>query len=266
MVVTLDRRVDKIELSMARLTRHTVDDDYSHDSVGWVKDMFSFQPDDWQADVLTSTANRLLLNITRQGGKSTTAALLALHVATYQPGSLILMVSPSLRQSGELFRKFRDFFEQLPNRPKLREDNKLSVTLENGTRVVSLPGSEQTIRGFSSVDLLIEDEAARVADDLFYATRPMLAVSGGRHVLMSTPFGKRGHFWQCWNSGDWENIKIRADECPRITAEFLEQEQQVLGNWWYSQEYNCEFLDSQNAIFTFDLLNRAREEVSVWNL
>ena len=64
----------------------------------------------------------------------------------------------------------------------------------NGSRVLSLPGTERTVRGFSEVSLLVIDEAARVDDGLYYAVRPMLAVSGGRLVALSTPYGKRGWF------------------------------------------------------------------------
>ena len=74
-------------------------------------------------------------------------------------------------------------------------ESRLSIELETGSRIVSLPGREATIRGFSGVHLLVVDEAARVADELYQAVRPMLAVSGGRIVLLGTPFGKRGFFF-----------------------------------------------------------------------
>ena len=106
----------------------------------------------------------------------------------------MLLVSRSLRQSGELFKKVQESLSFLPVRPKLDEDNRLSLQFANGSRIVSLPGSEENIRGFSSPSLIIEDEASRVSDALYLATKPMLAVSQGRHILMSTPWGKRGHF------------------------------------------------------------------------
>ena len=63
-----------------------------------------------------------------------------------------------------------------------------------------LPGQEKTIRGFSGVTLIIEDEASRVDDTLYRAVRPMLAVSGGRLILMSTPYGQTGHFFEEWTN------------------------------------------------------------------
>ena len=97
---------------------------------------------------------------------------LALHRALYYPGALVLLVSPSLRQSGELFRKVADLLAQLDHKPELTEDNRLSLRLANGSRVISLPSKEGTIRGFSGVDLIIEDESSRVPDELYRAVRP----------------------------------------------------------------------------------------------
>src|SRR5450631_762859 len=70
-------------------------------------------PDPWQARVLRSTAPRLILNCSRQSGKSTTIATLALHTALYQAAALILLLSPGQRQSGELFRKVTDCYKAL---------------------------------------------------------------------------------------------------------------------------------------------------------
>jgi len=228
-----------------------------------------FDPDPWQAGVLRSGADRVLLNCSRQSGKSTTTALLALHTALYRPGTLALLLSPSLRQSGELFRKVVGFYHRLAEPVPLVAESALRLELANGARVVSLPGTEQTVRGFSGVDLLVIDEASRVADDLYFAVRPMLAVSGGRLLALSTPFGTRGWWWQEWDRGgdEWERVQVTAEDCPRISAAFLEEERQHLGEWWFKQEYMCEFLDSQSAAFTWEMVQSATVEgVELWSL
>jgi len=232
---------------LARDLRHAID------PVAFAVEKLGFTPDPWQVAVLRSTGRHILMNACRQSGKSTTAALMALHRAFFYPGSLVLLLSPSLRQSGELFRKVVAMLEALEPVPHRREDNRLSFTLANRSRVVSLPGSEETIRGFSSVSLLVEDEAARVDDALYAAIRPMLAVSGGRLVLLSTPFGKRGHFFEAWeNGGDaWGRLRLTADQCPRISRAFLEEEKAALGEWWYRQEYFCEFVQTVDQVFDY---------------
>jgi tRNA(Met) C34 N-acetyltransferase TmcA len=123
-------------------------------------------PDAWQEDLLRSSSDRVLLNCCRQSGKSTMSGVIALHRALYHPGSLILCLAPALRQSQELFAKIAGFYRDLGRPVSPLGERKLSVELENGSRIVTLPGSEKTIRGFSGAALIIVDEASRVADEL----------------------------------------------------------------------------------------------------
>lgn len=207
--------------------------------------------DPWQIDALRAEDDRLALNIHRQGGKSTVAALKALHRATYSPGSLVLIASPSQRQSSELFRKVLVYYRALGRPVSPESENQLSLTLENGSRIISVPGTEANIRGYS-VDLLIVDEAARVPDDLWSAVSPMLAVTRGQVVAMSTPWGRRGWWWGATGSAQWRTITVPAIECPRITPEWLADERASIGDFWYRQEYLCEFLDAAGQMFATD--------------
>src|ERR1039458_5399126 len=160
--------------------------------VEWVREKLGFEADAAQSRALRSQSRRGLLNCSRQWGKSTVTAAKAVYQAYTAAKSLTLVVSPSARQSGEFIRKASAFAQELKIRPQGDGDNEISLAFPNGSRVVGLPGNEATIRGFSAVSLLLVDEAARVADELYMAIRPMLAVSRGTLWLMSTPFGKRG--------------------------------------------------------------------------
>jgi hypothetical protein len=231
------------------------------DQVMFAEHRLKFFPDQWQGRLLRSTSRQLLLNVTRQGGKSTVTAVLALHTALREPGSLILLGSPSQRQSRELFIKVMGFLKSLEPAEALDEDNRLSVTLKNGSRIVSLPGDAKTVRGFSAPSLVIEDEAAQVPDELYVAIRPMLATSGGRLILMSTPFGKLGHFYEAWTEGEgWERIKISGSECSRIPRSFLDAELKAMGPMLFSQEYQNEFIDEETGAFMTDLVAAALVE------
>ena len=229
------------------------------DIAGWVRETLGFEPDEAQARALSTGSNRGLLNCTRQWGKSTVTAAKAVHQAWTKKGSLTVVVSPSSRQSGEFVRKAAEFARKLGVRTKGDGDNEISLAFPNGARIVGLPGNEATTRGFSAVSLLVVDEAARVSDDLYRAIRPMLAVSGGGLWLMSTPFGKRGFFWDAWENGgaEWERIRVPATECGRIPREFLEQERAAMGDQWFRQEYLCEFLDTTSGVFDRDTVERA---------
>jgi len=171
------------------------------DPAALFQEALTIKADLWQKKVLRYDGPRLLLNCTRQWGKSTVVAARAYHTAKYKPESLILLLSPSLRQSSELFRKVLEIEEGDETALRKIEDSRLYMTMENGSRIVSLPGREGTVRGYSGARLIIIDEASKVLDELYYSIRPMLAVSEGSLILLSTPYGKRGFFFKEWAEG-----------------------------------------------------------------
>lgn len=239
------------------------------DPVVFARRYLKFTPDPWQADFLRSESPRICLNCSRQSGKSTTTAILALWEAIHKPRSTIVLDSPSLRQSQELMGKFSEFLSLLDKSVKLNSDTKLSVRFANGSRVLALPGSEKTIRGISAVTLLILDEAAAIPDELYGAVRPMLAVSKGRLVLMSTPRGEQGFFYETWDkSRGWEKIEVPWQQCPRIDPAFIEEERLERGNAFVAQEYECKFIAAgatriQRAWLKYEDHAPAREQLSI---
>jgi Terminase large subunit, T4likevirus-type, N-terminal len=210
-------------------------------------------PDLWQREFLRARPQRALLCCCRQAGKSLTVAAAGLHEALYRPGSLVLMLAPSQRQSAELLRKTRSLLNALAPTVGSETESTLALELTNGSRIVSLPGKEATVRGYSDVALLAIDEAARVEEDLYVAVRPMLAVSGGRLIALSTPHGQRGWFYEAWQSSEaWQRVRVTAPECPRISADFLAQERRVMSPAAFASEYECQFTDAVDAVFAHD--------------
>lgn len=207
----------------------------------------------WQRDAALSEHPRLLLNCSRQSGKSTVAALLGVHEAISRPGALVLAVSPGERQSKLLFRTMLGFYRDLDHPVPTQVENKLSLELANGSQVHALPGSGGTVRGFSGVSLLLIDEASRVPDELRDAVSPMLAVSGGRLVALSTPAGRRGWWWEAWTSGgdDWQRYEVRAEDVPRIPAAFLAAERRSLPQHVFASEYECAFVEDNASVFRY---------------
>jgi Terminase large subunit, T4likevirus-type, N-terminal len=228
------------------------------------------EPDPWQAEVLRLQPRRTLLLCSRQSGKSTVSALLGLWTALYQPEALVLFVSPSLRQSSELFRTCMQFYQRLKDVPALDMESTLRAQFSNGSRIVSLPGSEKTTRGYSKATLIVCDEAARVEDSLMSALRPMLATSkgGGKFVMLSTPAGTRGAFYEYWATGgdDWHRVEVPASACPRISKEFLDEELRQMGKQRFDEEYGLQFLDPEDAVFPEAIIDAAftHEVVPLW--
>ncbi len=216
------------------------------------------EPDPWQAQLLRADHERTLLLASRQSGKSAVAAALALREALLHPGSLVLLLSPSERQSGELQTKVFGYYDDLGAPVPGRKRTELQLHLVNRSRIIALPESERTIRGYSGARLLVVDEAARVDDGLYRSVRPMLAVSKGKLLALSTPFGKRGWFYDAWSGAeDWNRVKATADMCPRISPDFLAEEIRALGERWYRQEYACSFEETIDAVFSSADIQRA---------
>jgi hypothetical protein len=207
-------------------------------------------PDPWQLEVLTREDKRLLLNCSRQAGKSTTVAMLSVMEAVGRAGTKVLLLSRSYRQAKELFGLVARILRRVGSR-RIKRATADELWLHNFSRIICLPCKEETVRGYSDVGLLVIDEAARVPDDLYLAVRPMLAVSNGRLVCLSTPCGKRGFFWDAWSRGgdDWVRVEVPAGQVPRIRPEFLEQERRVMGEAYFRQEFCCSFEAAEGLVY-----------------
>ena len=208
------------------------------------------EPDPWQLDVLVGKHQRLLLNCCRQSGKSTTVALLSVLETVGIAGTRVLMVAPSLRQSRLLFRIASDYLSacgmHFVKRRTMHE-----INLKNGSLIACLPCKEETIRGYADINLLILDEAARVPDDVYKAVCPMLALHDGRQICLSTPYGRRGFFYDAWAHGgdDWKRIEVPVDQVPRISADYLARVRRQMGESWYRQEFCCSFEALEGLVY-----------------
>jgi hypothetical protein len=257
MRASLLKRLDRLE----QTARPDPDNERARaaDPVRLITDL-GMDPDPWQADVLRSTADRIVLMASRQSGKSTVASLKALHNAMYRPGSLVLCLAPVQRQSGELFGKILDAYRRLGRPvPALRE-TRTTVEFVNASRIVCLPGKGATVRSFSAARLIIVDEAAQVADDgLFAAIMPMLAVSRGGFMACATPYGKRGWYYNVFTGDEpgWMRVVAPSADCPRIPPEFIAEQRRLLGERWANQEFNCVFLDAIGQCFSTESVERA---------
>jgi len=213
--------------------------------------MLGFRPDPWQETLLRSDASRILLLASRQLGKSTATACVALVEAYLHADSLILLSSKTERQSGELFVKLARFHRKL-NLVDTVRDMALTLELANGSRIIALCGEGDNFRGFSDPRLCIIDEASIVSDSVMTSLLPMLLVSGGRMIALSTPKGKRGWFYDKWISEDtdWLRLNARAIDSPRIDKSRLAGQKRDLGERLYSQEFENEFIEAEGQLFS----------------
>jgi len=224
------------------------------DPIAFACEKLSFNPDEKQEAVLTSTSDRIILNWARQRGKSQIVALRAFHRACFFAGSMIIIISASEDQAVEVLKKVNQLREKCGLEGKPVTDNKMSLELANRSRILALPASAGTVRGYSAVDLLIEDEAGEVPDDLHETIKPMLQVSHGTMFLMGTPKGPKGHFARIWHEGgkEWFKSQSSAWDNPRVDRAALTREKRHCErhgkSLWFQQEYECAFIATGSGL------------------
>jgi hypothetical protein len=223
----------------------------------------TFKWDKWQEEVLSHNGN-ITIRSGRQVGKSEVISAKAVKFALDNPGSTTLIIAASQRQSSLLFEKVRANFDQqvidsgvdiFKEAPTLTR-----ILLSNGSRIYSLPAGRTGyfIRGFT-IDLLIADEAAYIPEEVWKAVIPMIAVSRqtrgmGFIILLSTPFGKGGYFYDSFHDVEFRQFHISSETCPRIPKDFLKKEKARLTKAEYMQEYQGEFTDEWNQFFSSELI------------
>jgi len=238
------------------------------DPLLFAADSLGFHPDPVQAHVLSSDSKRLILCCSRQWGKSTLAAIKALHFALTNPATTTLIAAPSLRQSISFLKLAIGLLAPLNIAHKPDRFVAHSLLLPNRARIVAIPGIQKTIRG-PSPSLIVIDEAAWLLDETYFAIRPMLAATNGSLFLLSTPFGEYGFFYDAWHdkSETWTRVQATASECPRITQSFLDEERRTMTAERFKREYMCEFTPGEAQFFERALIERAfRDDVETWDL
>jgi nucleotide-binding universal stress UspA family protein len=214
-------------------------------------------PDPWQAQVLSSQHPRKILCCGRQTGKSTVAAILALHKALTNDASTVLVVAPGERQAKLLFSKALALYRKAGYPLPAHSERRTGLELSNGSIIEALPAVERTTRGYS-VDLLVVDEGAAVPDMDYHGILPALIATQGEQVLLSTPRGRRGFFHELWFSDDdWQRVMVRSNEVSRIKPEDLEVFRSTMPEQFFQQEFHCAWLDIEGGLFSYDDIEAA---------
>jgi hypothetical protein len=226
--------------------------------------------DPWQLQIMraveASQKNRKPLRIAaatgRQLGKSLTAACCALYVAETRKNATVLICSPSQRQSILMLRRVAQLFHaQGSAAPKAVSESATMLKLSNNSWIVAVPGgSEQTVRGFSSINCLITDESASVGTDLWNSVTPMCGTVPDNIILcIGTPRGSRSWFWKTCTTPDngWLKFEIKATDVPhRIPPSFLAEEKLRLGPF-FEREYMVNWKSSnEDSIFRAESVAR----------
>ncbi len=233
---------------------------YRLDPVLWVRAILEMTPMPWQETFLRAPLGASILALTaRQVGKTTTAAWAISHSMMFIPGSLSVIACPAQRQSSEAVRRVRDVL--IKAHAEIKTDNVYALELKNGSRVMALPGSDDSIRGLTVDGWIVADEAARLTNDLIAALRPMRARRPqARLAMLSTAWSRTDPFWTAWDNDDpgWLRLKATADADAKLfTPEFLQQERLALGEDGFNREYLGIPAGGHTSPFLWKLYERA---------
>ncbi len=218
-----------------------------------------------EALAIIRASDRVCIVWPRQHGKDTITALYGLWVAVTSPGSVIVCVSPSQRQSNLWMDELKAFvLGRRELRSEIGDMSETELSLSNGSRVYSLPSGAQgsaTIRGFSRVSVVVANEAAWIADETFAAIQPFLAVSGAhaKLVLASTPFGQAGFLWRAFNNPAFARHHVTEISSPLIPADFVDKERGSMDALTFASEWNATFISGQSSYFPTELVVRCTE-------
>lgn len=235
----------------------------------WSMRVLGIALDPWQRKLVSAPpGGRVVTLVHRQAGKTTAGSVAVAHTMIYRsPGSTSLVLAPTQKQSAEFVRRLRAHV--LKAGLKLKVDNTFGLEIDNGSRCLALPGSDDAgIRGLTinGGDLVI-DEAARVDDRLYDAARPMLIryASSARLILLSTAWTRDGFFYRVWSDGDardWIKIEAKIAECGHIAAEDIERERRAMPAAAFAREYENKFDALESRFFNPDAIRAAFGDVA----
>lgn len=222
-----------------------------------------YKLDKWQSDVLATEGN-VCLRSGRQVGKSFVIAIKAAEYAVKHPNKRIMVIASVERQAFLLFEKILAYMlDKHKYKIKMGKDKptRHKINLTNKSIIYCFPTglSGAGIRGFT-IDLLIADEAAFIPEDVWTAVTPMLAVTKGKIILLSTPHGKEGFYYECFKRKDFTSFHVSSEDCPRRDDEFLAAERERMTEVQYAQEYLGEFIDELRQFFPDVLIKECMKE------
>jgi hypothetical protein len=234
---------------------------YQIDPALWVRQVLRVEPAPWQEQFLRAPKGASIIALTaRQVGKTTTAVWAIAHYMLFTPGGLSVIACPAQRQSKEAVRRVRECLIQVG--AELKSDNIYELELKNGSRVLALPSTDDSIRGLTVDGWIVADEAARLKNELISALRPMRARRPqARFAMLSTAWSRTDPFWTAWADDDpsWLKLKATADTVSFFSDEFLAQERQAHGEDYFKREYLGIPLGAQSSPFSWDLYERATQ-------
>ncbi len=237
------------------------------------KGLVPFHLFDYQEDMINKIHdNRFIIaKLPRQSGKTTTVTSYLLHYILFNQSMNVAILANKQSTAKDILARLKLAYEYLPTwlQQGIKEWNKYSIALENGSRVIAAATSSSAIRG-GSYNFLVLDEYAHVptnvAEEFFSSVYPTITSGQTTKVAMiSTPKGLNMfyHFWKGAQSKQNEYIPIEVtwNQVPKYPGGPLRDEewkQETIRNSserQFQEEFICDFIGSSNTLISSEKLN-----------
>jgi hypothetical protein len=227
---------------------------HSFNGAAFARSTLLWLPDPKQDLILRSGARRVILNCSRQWGKSTVVAAKLVHVACTRPNSLSLIASENLLQTAGMLQKIQRFLSVARLRFQRIRGFPYSLELSNGSQVIGIAAREGAVRSYTA-DFIFLDEASRIEDEVFDAILPATGIRKGDWWMASTPNGRRGRFYETWayeEGPDMLKVSAPWTENPRLSPDFIDRVRSLRGDAYVQQEFECQFIEAGQNLVTLD--------------
>lgn len=228
-----------------------------------------FGPDDWQQQLLTAP-QRVCLGVTsRQAGKTSCEAAIALSAAVNNPDDdtdeVIVVACPTFRQSARLLARCRNQWRRITklhpdaDLPRIINRDPGRILFDRGLPIVAMPDNPDGLRGETAHKIIV-DEAAFVRRELWDVLTPMLAATGGGLIVLSSAgvIGTQMHdLWVDDGAPDTFRIEVPWDRIPRLSPVFIESERRRMTAARFAAEYECRWSSLTNNAFDWASIDRA---------
>lgn len=205
----------------------------------------------------------------RQMGISTLVAAYSLWLMLFNSDKNILVISRTQEVAKEIVSKVRFANDNLPSWLKITalDNNKLSLRLKNGSRILATSSASDAGRSFA-LSLLIIDEAAFIdgIDEIWTAAYPTLS-TGGRSIILSTPNGVGNFFHKMWRDAEakkntFNTIKLPWNLHPERDQAWRDKQTEVAKTpKEAAQECDCDFLTSGATVVDLAIIEYYKESV-----
>lgn len=212
-------------------------------------------PFPYQTKLLLDESKRLVACMGRQSGKTSVIAMRAIHFAYTKDKVTVLITSPSMRQSMIMFDRISSFMHSTKMlRQEIVRATRTIIQLKNGSQIIALPCSENLLRGYTAHMIICDETAFMPEETITNVVFPMLSTTNGYAIFLSTPWGRDHFFYRAFKNPKYSVHRVKSNECPPISAEFLEEQRQNMTAEAYKMEFEAEFAEGSSCFFSQDLI------------